>query len=505
MDNKVIIHVGNVKSKAQNLPMNVANKISKSLSVKAPNFWFSTAYKMGKWDGSYRFFTRPANTFPTGMLKTVADLIQENGLTVEIQDERVNITDLTLNPVGEQYTLLHNKSFRDYQVDALNSVITNKVDDIPFIRGVINLATNAGKTTVAEGLIKELYPKLKASKKFLLFVTHSKEIAYQAQKSIETDLGIKVGMLGDGKWDLKTVSVALVPTLYKRLKSKAPEFQFLIDNVTAFVADECHHSSSSSWYQVLCELVNAPIRVGLTGTVDKSHPVNEMRLYACTGPIVTKVSNNYLIEKGYSAKPICFMFMIGDSELDDVPYAKAYKMGVVQNEERLQIIHDICRKETKDNNKVLVLVEYLEHGNIINQALKNLKKKVYFTNGKLSSEERQQLLDDLKMGKLDVLISTSILDEGVDVSGINAIIYARGMKSSRKLLQGIGRGLRKKKDGSPLRFYDFIDNTNLRLIQHSQERYETLKQEKFIIKPMNLKDYNKLTWAEINKEEKHHG
>ena len=53
-----------------------------------------------------------------------------------------------------------------------------------------------------------------------------------------------------------------------------------------------------------------------------------------------------------------------------------------------------------------------------------------------------------------------------------------------------------------MRFYDFIDNTNLKLLQHSQNRYEILKKEKFPVKLMNLEDYNKMSWKDINKEDK---
>lgn len=502
MDKPVIIQVSNVKSKVKNIPMNLANLLSKELSVKVPNFWFSTAFKMGRWDGTQRFFVRPANTFPTGLLdKIVNTITTQFELPIEIQDERTNTKEYQLKPINKEYKISKEKTFREYQVDALNTVIDNKISGISFMRGVINLATNAGKTTVAEGLINELHPILKKYKTCLLFVTHSKEIAFQAKKSIETDLGIQVGLIGDGTWELQTITVAIVSTLYKRKKDKKPEFNELIDKTAAFIADEVHHSSSTSWYDVLSSFVNASIRIGLTGTVDKKNPVNEMRLYSCTGPIVTKVSNDYLIQNGYSARPICIMFEVSSPDVDDLPYSDAYTLGIIESEERLQLIHDICCKETRDNNKVLILVEYLEHGNIIIEKLKNLKKQVYFTNGQLSSEERQNLLDDLKSGKLDVLISTSILDEGVDVSGINAIIYARGMKSTRKLLQGIGRGLRKKEDGSPLRFYDFIDDTNIKLLQHSQNRYETLKNEKFTIKLMKIKEYKSMSWSKINKED----
>ena len=110
------------------------------------------------------------------------------------------------------------------------------------------------------------------------------------------------------------------------------------------------------------------------------------------------------------------------------------------------------------------------------------------------------MLNNTKNNNIDVLISTSVLDEGVDISGINAIIYARGMVSSRKLLQGIGRGLRKKSDGSRLRFYDFIDNMHSSLLQHSLNRYHTLKNEKFDIKMIELDKYNSMSWEEVENE-----
>ena len=67
----------------------------------------------------------------------------------------------------------------------------------------------------------------------------------------------------------------------------------------------------------------------------------------------------------------------------------------------------------------------------------------------------------------------------------------------RKLLQGIGRGLRLKSDRSNLRFYDFIDDTNKKLLLHSKERYETLADEKFEVKLMNTENFNKMSWEEI--------
>ena len=229
-----------------------------------------------------------------------------------------------------------------------------------------------------------------------------------------------------------------------------------------------------------------------------------MKLYACTGEVLNRVSNDYLIQNGFSAKPRCILFKVTSPELGEMDYQEAYQFGIVENHERNQLIYDICEKETNSNNKVLILVEHLEHGEIIEDQLSLLNKAfgkvIHFTNGQLSSEMREELLDKMRNGQLDVLISSNILDEGIDISGINAIIYARGMKSMRKILQGIGRGLRVKKDNSMLRFYDFIDDTHMTLLSHSMDRYKTLKGEKFDAALISIQDYKMMSWDKINGE-----
>lgn len=493
------ITIENTRCKITELPVQIANKLTNELSVKVPNYWFSQKYKMGYWDGTQKFFQRPANVFPTGLLPRVIKILKEDyEITPVLIDKRVETNKYALQKISQDYKISETKIARDYQVDTINKLITNEVSGLSFTRGIVNIATNGGKTAIAIGFIKELYSKLQSNNSIFLFVTHSKEIARQAKLSIENDLNIPVGFIGDGKWQPERVTVAIVTTLYRRMKS--PEFKELVKTTIGFVADECHHSSSTSWYEVFNAFTNASIRIGLTGTVDKTNPVNEMKLYACTGDIINKISNEYLIENGYSARPICIMFTVSTPELEKENYSDAYNLGIVESEERLDYITRICEKETSSHNTVLILVEHIEHGELIKSELKKLNKQVFFTNGELSSDTRQQLLDALKDGKIDVLISTAILDEGVDVSNINAIIYARGMKSTRKLLQGIGRGLRKKTDGSKLRFYDFIDDMNSTLLLHSQNRFQVLKQEKFKVKLMTIVQYEKSSWEDIEHE-----
>ena len=495
----VTIIVKNVKSKLTGISPTTLNLLSKELSIRANGYFFSTAYRHKMWDGYEHFLSRPANTFPTGLLPMVINFLKEScELNVILKDERKS-THIVLNPVEKKFKISEYKISRDYQVDAMNSIFLGKVEGIPFPRGVINIATNGGKTLIAEGVIKNLYDQLQPNEVFL-FLTHSKEIAFQAQKSILNDLGIEVGFIGSSQWDVKPITVAIITTLHRRLKDKKDEFMKLKDNVIGFVADECHHTSSESWNAVLNKFDSAYIRFGLTGTVDKKNRVNEMKLYSCTGNILIKISNDFLINEGVSAKPICVLFKVSVPELGDLEYQDAYQAGIVSNIERNELIYEICKKETDAGNTVLVLVEYIEHGKNIEEFLQLLNRRVHFTNGSLSNQERADLLDRLKDGDLDVLISSNILDEGVDVSGINAIVYARGLKSPRKLLQGLGRGLRLKSDNSNLRFYDFIDDTHRKLLEHSKQRFDILVKEKFQIKLMNVVKYREASWKSLNLE-----
>ena len=499
------ILVGNVKCKIQGAPLSVMGALTNLLSVKVPNYYFSTAYKTGKWDGHIRFLVRPANVFPTGLLPKVMELLcTDMELEVELEDKRPGER-FQLETVPDDFCISEEKQARAYQVETINKVMSNKIQDVPFTRGIIHIATNGGKTVIAEGILKQLYSQLLEKNGYFLFVTHSKEIARQARKSIQQDLRIPVGFIGDGQWDVKPVTIAIVTTLYRRMKDNKDEWLELKNKVLGFIADETHHASSDSWYSVFSELPNASIRLGLTGTIDESKPVQEMKLYACTGSVINKVSNDFLIQHGYSAKPRCILFKVTSPELGDMDYIDAYQYGIVENRERNQYIYDICEKETSAGNKVLILVEHLEHGDEIEEALKPLNqhynRQVYFTNGQLSSDLREELLDKMRGGQLDVLISSNILDEGIDISGINAVIYARGMKSMRKILQGIGRGLRLKKDNNVLRFYDFIDDTHMTLLRHSMDRYKTLKSEKFDATLLLIQDYKTMSWDKINGKE----
>lgn len=470
------IHIHQLESRLE-APSEIVSAVSEKLTFRVEGSQFSPLVRQGRWDGKKRFLIRPANKFKTGLVPRVLDLLPD-GSTVQILDYRTNVPKFDAIPQG--YTLPGEtaKTLRDYQVDSVNAVLTRTVGgSVAFPRGVINVATNGGKTVMASAIINEF---LKKSNKKLLFVTHSKEIGLQAKASFEIDLGIKVGYIGAGVWDCESqVIVAMIPTLVRNLKKD--RYKELIENIGGFIADETHHAVATTWHTVLMG-IDCELRIGLTGTVDSKKPITEHLLYEVTSTKAIIIDNQFLIDCGVSSKPYCYFIPVKGSPKTFLNFAEAYREVITCNEKRNYLVGQIVKKEFSEGKNILVMVEHLEHGENIMKVLEECFPEVtdvVFTHGGKSTEFRQKVLTDLREGKLRVVVATAILDEGVDVSGLHAIIYARAGKSFRKVLQSIGRVLRKKQDHSTVNVYDFIDYGDKILLEHSKERYRIVKKQGF--------------------------
>jgi len=515
------IEIGNVFSKLVDASPEAIRAVDAALAVPTPNYNFSAAYKSGKWDGMTRFYRVATNRFPSGLLMDVVRALRLIRETYEIRDTRIpmdadTLDSITLLDVGRGTITL-----RDYQLESVHK-------GLEATRGIINVATNGGKTEIACGIIKSVLPYLGDGKK-IVFFTHAKEIFYQSQKRIQERLDIEVGLIGDEIWDEKPVTVVMIPTVGKyltvpstlpknpkrtklendikkigksnpdkakelrdeisliekddwaRIKGNVKKTKALLASTVVFIADEVHHASSDTWYDIFMKLENCYYRFGLTGTVDESDAINLKRLYGCTGKIVTKISNQFLIDNGYSAKPTVYMLSGECEDIDYGDWRDAIEEGIIRNDVRNMAFLNKVRERADSGCQCLIIVNETTHGDEVVSILSSLGIESEFTHGQKSTKYRKEVLDQLKSGDLRVLVATSVLDEGVDVSGINCLFLMAGGKSMRQLLQRIGRGLRKKADGSGLEVYDFLDYHNKYLTEHTLERYETYKSEGFDI------------------------
>jgi len=272
----------------------------------------------------------------------------------------------------------------------------------------------------------------------------------------------------------------------KKKYDKYHRMREFLDTITVMIVDEAHHSKSDTWYNNLMTCENALYRIALTGSIDKKDELLWMRMQGLFGDVISRVTNKQLIEEGHSAKPTINIIPIANpNDIDNIDeYRVAYEKGIINNNFRNKLIAKLTEKWYNEDKGILIIVNFTDHGNNISELLDGLNVEHYFLHGEVDSEIRKQKLNDMRSGKLKVMIATSLIDEGVDISGINSLILGAGGKSLRQVLQRVGRALRKKKDDNTTQIYDFADMTNRFLFHHSKEREKIYREEEFEIRKM---------------------
>ncbi len=443
-------------------PKEVVPAVDKVTSWLVKGYFWSKAFKRGKWDGRKRLFRKRTGAFPTGLVPAVQEALRAAGEPFEVVDHR------EAPKPSEDGFALHGVTFDypyDYQLDACQKMVEQK-------QGIIDIATNGGKTEIACAVTQ--YLKLKT-----LFIVTTVELLYQARERFMLRLGAtkeQIGIIGDSVWEPGSwVTIALLPTLESRRNK--PECMRLLKDTEVLFIDECHHTGSETWYTI-CTLCKAYYRFGLSGTpLDRTDGAN-LRLIAATGDVIVSISNKFLVERGVSARGHIIFDSITEPILKKgIRYPTAYKQGVVENPQMLRKVIDWTKVFNEVGLGCLILVEEIQHGRLIDDALWTETDGVFiphqFIWGEESSDVRAKALADFADGTLPVLIASTILDEGVDVPTIDALIVAGSRKSRIRSLQRLGRGLR----GKRLVVLDFANFTNKYLADHSLERLKDYRSE----------------------------
>jgi superfamily II DNA or RNA helicase len=328
-------------------------------------------------------------------------------------------------------------------------------------RGIVRLSTRSGKSVIAIAAAQKLGKKT-------LFVVHTKSLLAQTFKEFQEKLGGNIGLIGAGGWDEGDITVATIQSLVAALKKgNAKDF---LESIEYVVFDEVHHSSRS-YQAVSMFLPNARWRLGLSATACISSKQNAMDSQALTGSIIYEIGMETLVEEGRIAKPKVFFV--------DIPYSKKgikwtdwldiYSKGIVTHSERNLLVAIISLRLVKRGKSVLILVEAVDHGRILQEILEP-KARVQFISGSSELDERLRAQNDLEQGVAEILITTRIFAEGQDIPFLDAVIIAAGGKSPIQLFQRYGRSLTKIDGKDEGIIVDFFDNTHPRLREHSQER-----------------------------------
>lgn len=457
-----VITVGNKTATLVSQFPEVYKGLDALLAIRVDGYQFTPSFRNHTWDGKHHFFKKLSGKFPSGLLNDVVDYLKDNNFTHSVHDDRKR--PLSLNPIC---TKLQGIDLRPYQMEAADKIISKE-------QCIVKAATNSGKTEIAAEVIRRL--NLPTT-----FIVHRKELLHQTAERLSQRLGVRVGRIGDGVEDVRPINVVMPQTAIKSVKGATgsklqltPTLQFLA-NADVLILDECHNYPDGR-ISYLINQSTAFYRFAMSGTPLMNKDVDNYALRGAFGDVAFEITNSELIQMGVSSVPICYFYKVNHPGIERAPYTRAYTEGIANSFYRNGMILSLAEVLVSEGKNVLVIVREKLHGQRLIERLVHTKSQ--YIHGSLSSDTRQAAIKKFKAGQLKCLVSTVILDEGVDISNIDVLILAAGGKAPKRVLQRIGRGLRKK-ESNQLTVIDFLDIGNLYLLEHSQSRVNTMREEGF--------------------------
>ena len=440
-----------VNIKLEGLEVDVRRKLSNALKFEVPYARYMPQYKLGRWDGKVAFFGIGGTGY-VNHLNVVTDILAKNNVQiVDIEDRRHPIK-LDFKIISEDFW--GNKTWpkghpaegepirlRDYQVEVINNFLENP-------QSLQEVATGAGKTIITATLSKITEPYGRS-----LVIVPNKSLVTQTEEDY-INCGLDVGVyFGDRKELGKTHTICTWQSLNildKKFKDGSAVLGLaeFLDGVSTVIIDEVHQAKAEVLKTLLTRnLKNAPIRWGLTGTIPKERFEFES-IHASIGPVIGQVSAKELQDKGVLSQ--CHVNVV---QLLDTVVHRDYQSELkylVTNEDRIKYIASLLNK-VKQSGNTLILVDRISAG----EKLQQLIPGSTFVKGDVKLKDRKEAYDEINEGTNHVVIATyGVAAVGINIPRIFNLVLIEPGKSFVRVIQSIGRGVRKAKDKDFVQIWD---------------------------------------------------
>jgi superfamily II DNA or RNA helicase len=344
-------------------------------------------------------------------------------------------------------------------------------------RGVVVLPTGAGKTVIAMKAVELVNQPA-------VVIVPTLDLLEQWRKRVEEELGIDVGVYGGGENAVKAVTICTYDSAYIRAAELGNRFSLLI-------FDEVHHLPGESFRQI-AEMFTAPYRMGLTATYEREDMLH-LELPRLIGGVVYRLKpedlagrylSDYRLERvnveltekereeyqrNYNAftkyleenriwlnSPIAFQRFIMMSSRDPgarrALLARNKALSIAFNSEaKIERLEEILRSNPDD--RILV---FTQHNDLVFRISRRFL--LPFITHATSKEERYDVLKCFREGSYRAVVTSKVLDEGIDVPEATLGVIMSGTGSSREFVQRLGRLLRKSEGKGQARLIELVSN-----------------------------------------------
>ncbi len=305
------------------------------------------------------------------------------------------------------------------------------------MRGTIIMPTGAGKTYVAIAAISML-------KVPTLICVTTVELARQWSRRIREYLNTKAGFLAGGEKRLADVTVATYHSAAKNIYEIFDKFAFVI-------YDEGHHLPAETFKEIAFRL-KARYSMVLSATPNRADK-NEVLIYRAAGEPVYKTSYYQLVLRGVLA-PFQVEKIYVELDHDEArAYAQlAENLGFRDLRKSSELIKLASKVKAKlealrkiiesEGGKVIVFCQYLDQAQAAYEAARSVEPRCVLITGSTQKGERLSAFEAFRKGVARVMVTTTVLDEGVDVPDADTIVVLSGSGQTRQMVQRLGRVLR---------------------------------------------------------------
>lgn len=464
-----------VNIKFVGLDVKTRRKISDAVKYFLPYAFHMPAYKLGRWDGCIRYCDIGGRTY-FNLLDKLLPLVVEEGYQVDVDDQR-QTWNFSFEPVTQTdyehiaWPAKHPRAgdpiiLRDYQVEVINRFLDNP-------QCLQQIATGAGKTIITAVLSHKCEPYGRS-----IVIVPNKDLVVQTEKDYK-NLGLDVGVFfGDRKEFGKTHTICTwqsLAILEKKTKEGVADIdveQFL-DGVVCVMVDEVHKAKADVLRDQLSGIFrNVPIRWGLTGTI----PKDEYEAVGCIcsiGPVVGNLSSKELQDMGVLADLDINILQLQDGALGFNSYAQELKW-LVTDPKRIDQVSNIVKGLSNSGN-TLVLIDRIATG----EMLMERNPDWVFISGEMKTTDRQKEYDEVSDANNKIIVATyGVAAVGINIPRIFNLVLLEPGKSFVRVIQSIGRGIRKASDKDYLQVIDLTSNLKYSK-RHMTKRKEYYKEQNF--------------------------
>lgn len=413
------------------------------------------AFKYGRWDGMVRLFNLKTGLFPMGLITDLFRLLKKNEVLYEV-DKLVQLVryDSQIDVFEDEIAPILKMEPYDYQWEAfLKSIKLN--------RSLVLSVTGSGKSFIIYLIIRFLL--MHTQEKILISVPSINLVKQMRSDFCEYEID---GFVCSECYELssgasKTTNKRVIISTWSMLLRCDAEFY---TQFGSFISDECHQASSDALGKIISQLGHVKFRFGFTGTLDgsKSH---EMQCRSWFGPIIKASTTKDLMDRDILA-PLEIAAI--DLRYDENECTAVSKLDyqneiqyIIKHEKRNELLIDLALSQ--ENNTLLLFNMVDKHGMKLYEKAKEKAheygKHVHLIIGAISGDDREDIRGLMERNNNVVLFASfGTMSVGVNIKNLHSLILAHPFKARIRVLQSIGRTLRKLSNDKKAMIYDLMDN-----------------------------------------------